>query len=126
MFWARLGTQSWNTPVQNGKSGQEDERASTETAGSGIDPLNKPVDLQDPVTPELQVTKTFEEMAIRNAEIAKAQIPRSEPHSEGNSRSHSPEFVDAVETSPGEEGERVDLVDEESKEKEKENLEAQH
>jgi Rab guanine nucleotide exchange factor SEC2 len=118
MFWARLGTPSWNTAVQNGKSGQDDERASTETAGSGIDPLNKPVHLQDPVTPEMQITKTFEEMDLRNAEIAKARIPRSEPPSEENTGSQSPEFVDAVETGPGEEGERVDLVDEENKEKE--------
>ena len=48
-----------------------EERLSTETAGSGTDPLNKAPG--DPVTPELQITKTFEEMAIHNAEITNAE-----------------------------------------------------
>jgi Rab guanine nucleotide exchange factor SEC2 len=73
MFWARLGIQTWTPPSQGTKGAPAMEsRLSNETQGSGIDPLK---DLGkdgfgvEPVTPELQFTKTFEEMEIHNAEI---------------------------------------------------------
>ena len=84
MFWARFGTRNWNPQVQNGKGGHPmEERLSTETAGSGVDPLNKTA--VDPVTPEMQITKTFEEMALHNAEIFRAETGQNEHKVDGNS-----------------------------------------
>jgi hypothetical protein len=101
MFWARLGTQSWNP--QNGKS-QEEERTSIETGGSGMETLTKAGVNVEPVTPELQITKTFEEMKMHNDEIATYELkiqndaqPTSEPQSPGHSGTQTPEFVDAQE-----------------------------
>jgi len=82
MFWARMGTYDWNPQVQNGKGGQPmEEQLSNETAANGADPPNK--NAGDPVTPETQITKTFEEMALRNAEIFK-ENEQSEHKSDGN------------------------------------------
>jgi len=96
MFWARLGTQSWNPSALNGKPHIDEERASSDTAGSGIDPLNKTV-TGDPITPELQVTKTFEQMALHNAEIENADNLRNEAKEDESTRRESSEFVDALE-----------------------------
>jgi hypothetical protein len=117
MFWARLGTQTWNPSTQNGKTQHDEERLSTETAGSGIDPLNKTV-IGDPVTPELQVTKTFEQMALHNAEIENAENLRNEVKEDEPAGKESGEFVDALETGQDEvenkEDEKKDAPEEES------------
>lgn len=97
MFWARLGTQSWSpAPPNTGKSVQQEERTSTETAGSEVDPKSAEPKLAEnaAVTPELQITKTFEQMALHNEEIANAQTPIS-TKSNANSGKSTPEFVDA-------------------------------
>jgi hypothetical protein len=99
MFWARIGTQSWNP--QNGKTVLEDERISTETGLSGSDMATKTAG--DPVTPELQITKPFEEMKVSNDEIATTSEMEhnneevSEPQSSQHSGMQTPEFVDAQE-----------------------------
>jgi Rab guanine nucleotide exchange factor SEC2 len=77
MFWARLGIQTWMPPQLQGTKGATamESRLSNETQGSGIDSLKEPAKeggVVVPVTPELQFTKTFEEMEIRNAEIESA------------------------------------------------------
>jgi hypothetical protein len=117
MFWARLGTQTWNPSTQNGKAQHDEERLSTETARSGIDPLNKTV-IGDPVTPELQVTKTFEQMALHNAEIENAENLRNEVKEDEPAGKESGEFVDALETGQDEvenkEDEKKDAPEEES------------
>jgi hypothetical protein len=120
MFWARFGTQSF-IPA-NGKPAEE--RVSTETGESGIETTK----MGDPVTPELQITKTFEEMKVHNDEIAQAyelkvhseEIPRSEPQSPGHSGTQTPEFVDAQEPEEKRESEETQehekhVVEEENK-----------
>jgi Rab guanine nucleotide exchange factor SEC2 len=122
MFWARLGTQGWNSTSQNGKPQQEEDRVSTETGGSGIDPTDRTV-AGEPVTPELQITKTFEQMALHNAEIQKAETLRNEPKEEDATGKESGEFVDALESGLDE----ADSKDEDKTEESKtEDLQAQH
>ena len=80
MFWARLGTAGWNHQGQNGKHGDL-ERFSSETIGSGVDIIPKP----RVVTPDLQITKTFEEEPLQNVDVERAQ---SESKSEVNTANH--------------------------------------
>ena len=123
MFWARLGTQISYPEGQIGKGGHPmEERLSTETAGSGVDPLSKAAG--DPVTPELQITKTFEEMAIHNAEITNAGDRHLERKSDGNT-AEAVEVVDA-ENERNNDEEQVDPLDKEKIGNEKENTGAQH
>jgi hypothetical protein len=79
MFWARLGTQGWEPPVQNGRMGSHEERKSTETAGSGVDPLTNNGPEAEPVTPELHITKAFEDEAGAKKEESAAVEPTVEP-----------------------------------------------
>ena len=122
MFWARMGTQSWVTaPANNGRSAALEERTSTETPESEIDP--KAVDQktveENPVTPEMQIIKTFEQMEIHNEEVAKAQTPRSlrsdaeSDHVE--SGKSTPEFVDADEKITNEEKKPAEMEVKEEK-----------
>jgi len=68
MFWARLGIQLWAAQSQGLKASiAMESRLSNETQESGIDPLKelaKETATVEPVTPELQVTQTFQEMDI--------------------------------------------------------------
>lgn len=124
MFWARLGIQNSHPQTQNWKGGHPmEERLSTETAGSGVDPLTKAAG--DPVTPELQFTKACEEMAIHNAEITNAENVNSERKSNGNT-AEAVEVVDADKMEGNNDEEQVDAFNEEKKGNEKENTEAQH
>lgn len=88
MFWARLGTQTWTMSGQNGKPAEE--RVSTDPLGNEADMLSKNVG--DIVTPELQITKSFEEMELHNAEIANAEMAGAEAKSNGNSGGRTPDF----------------------------------
>ena len=117
MFWARLGIQSSYPEGHIGKGGHPmEERLSTETAGSGAG---------DQVTPELQITKAFEEMAIHNAEITKAENGYFERKSDGNT-AEAIEVVGAEKKERNNYEEQVDPLDEEKKGSEKENIKAQH
>jgi Rab guanine nucleotide exchange factor SEC2 len=123
MLWARLGIPNSYPQGQSWKGGHPmEERLSTETAGSGTDPLNKAPG--DPITPELQFTKTFEEMAIHNAEITNAENGYSERKSIGNT-AEAVEVVDSEKKERNNDEEQVDPLDEVKKGNE-ESTEAPH
>lgn len=84
MFWARLGTAGWNHQGQNGKHGDL-ERLSSETAGSGADIIPKP----RVVTPDLQITKTFEEEPLQNVDVERVQS-ESKPEMNTANRAAAP------------------------------------
>jgi hypothetical protein len=107
MFWARLGTQGWNPTVPI----VHEDRKSTETAGSGVDPLAK-APIVDPVTPELQITKAFEDVA------------NGVPQTERKEDVDSGDAAQKVKASQ-DDAEKIDPLDDMHMEKEKENTEAQ-
>jgi Rab guanine nucleotide exchange factor SEC2 len=73
MFWARLGTHSWNAQGHNKKLPHEEERLSTETAGSGVDPLNKPeIDIIAPA-----LSKTTADEMVHSAQAADTDVMES-------------------------------------------------
>ena len=109
MFWARLGTQGWNS---TGPTVPE-ERKSTETAGSDIDPLSK-APVVEPVTPELQITKAFEGVANN--------VPQTEAK-EVDSCKHDPNTKTAERSR--DEAEKVEPLDNAHTENEKQNTEVQ-
>jgi len=107
MFWARLGTQGWNpaAPIV------PEDRKSTETAGSGVDPLAKAL-VVDPVTPELQITKAFED--VDNG------VPQTEKKEDVDS-GDAAQKVKTTEASQDDAENLIDPLDNMHMEKEKEN-----
>ena len=105
MFWARLGIQTLAAQSQGLKAVFAMEpRLSNETQESGIDPLKglaKETATVEPVTPELQVTQTFDEMDI-NTEGEK-QGPRLEGKDENGETGKAEEESSHVKEQEGDE-----------------------
>jgi len=113
MFWARLGTQGWNS---TGPTTIPDDRKSTETAGSGVDPVSKAPVAGEPVTPELQITKAFEDVANG--------VTKKETQEEAESLGHE-QNAEPVEGSQKGDVEKVASLDNMHTENEKETTEVQ-